>query len=129
MPPVSSSRNIAVVRMVFCRLTHSTSMVRRRMNSAMASAPNAPTAPASVGVAAPEKIDPITSTVRTITGVTAHSAIHFSRRVGSSRTGGAHSGLNQTQTRMVTDISMASRMPGTMPAMNRWPIEVSVTTP
>ena len=49
MPPVSSSRNIAVVRMVFCRLIHSTSMLRRRMNSAMASAPVAPTAPASRG--------------------------------------------------------------------------------
>ena len=64
-----------------------------------------------------------------MTGVTAPSASHFSARVGCSVIGGAHIGRRSTMTTMVIDISVASMMPGTMPAMNRWPIEVSVITP
>ena len=57
-------------------------MVRRPFNAAISIEPNTPTAPLSVGVAQPAKIEPITITINAVIGnMPRHTAIRNSALV------------------------------------------------
>ena len=65
-------------------------MVRRRFKAAISSAPNTPTAPLSVGVAQPAKIEPITITISVVIGNRPRqTAFQNSARVCGPKSGGS----------------------------------------
>ena len=65
-------------------------MVRRRFKAAMSIEPNTPTAPLSVGVAQPAKIDPITITISAVIGNRPrHTAVQNSPRFCGPWSGGS----------------------------------------
>lgn len=126
--PMMMTKTAAVISAVL-RIAASIPRHRRPPKStATISAPNAPTAPASVAVTAPEYMPPSTSSTSRIAGAVCRTA---ASRCAQSAGGasGARPGRSFCHSRIVVTNSAASTTPGTMPAVNRSTIEVSVLTP
>ena len=91
-------------------------------------APEAPTEAASVGVAIPVYIEPITAIEMTTTGHTLSRDTSLCLQLTSPRLG-ANDGFSFTRITTNKDNIIAKRIPGTIPPINNLPTEVSVMTP
>ena len=127
-----SSRNITIeVRRVVC--SSASASERRsslRFAAASASAPTAPSAPASVGVATPAKMLPSTSRIRTsggtITSATWRSSSSPNGSRSSAGSAGAICGRTNANTATNAAYRQASRIPGSRLPTNRSPTEIPI---
>src|SRR5699024_5349394 len=79
--PASNRAIMADVRVAPIRLAAKVSQVSERCSVEMTSAPTTPTAAASVAVAMPAYMDPITRMTRDTTGISVRDAATFCRKV------------------------------------------------
>ena len=120
---------MATVSAVLASERHSVPQVSRPRISANISVPKAPMPAASVAVKTPPYMPPITSVNSAATAHTSRSALRRSAKLARSCTVGARAGLCQVTIAMVKMNITVSRMPGSTPARNSLPIDVSVRKP
>ena len=120
---------MAEVRVAPRRLSLKVNKVNDPCAAASTREPITPNAAASVAVAIPEYIEPMTSMTSNITGMSSFDSLSFWRNVIGASGGGTSCFLNTDHNATYPMNIPASTKPGIMPAMNSLDIDSLMVTP
>src|SRR5690554_3141536 len=122
--PVMSSSTMAEIRRLSTVVVQACRSVRFLVTRTISSAPNAPTAPASVGVNQPAAMPPITRANRKTTSITPVNARSFLPQ-DTFGPGGPRCGRRQHSRSTVATSATPTMNPGRTAAVNSWVIDCS----